>query len=287
VLNLARQDVKDYVFDFLDKLVSENDIAFLKWDYNRNWSEPGWPEVAVQDQKKIWVKYVLNLYDVIDRLRAKHPKLEIESCSGGGGRTDLGILRRTEEVWPSDNTDALDRLYIQYGFTHAYPPDVMMAWVTDPDPSRPAPLKFRFLVAMNGSLGIGGNLNRWSEDDMALAANLTSFYKGIRETVQKGRLYRLSPPDAAGRVVNEYVSQDGNQVALFAFLGSQHLLLDYPVVRLRDLEENALYRLRPLDPGKVVAGSESLSGAYLMHAGLSLRLRGNYDSTALVLEKLP
>ena len=82
LLNLARDDVKEYVFQWLDQLVSDNDIAFLKWDYNRNWSEPGWDAVAPEDQKKIYVAYVRNLYDILDRLRAKHPKLEIESCSG-------------------------------------------------------------------------------------------------------------------------------------------------------------------------------------------------------------
>ena len=131
LLNLAREDVKEYVFQWLDQLVSDNDIAFLKWDYNRNWSEPGWDAVAPEDQKKIYVAYVRNLYDILDKLRAKHPKLEIESCSGGGGRVDLGILRRTDEVWTSDNTDALDRLTLQDGFTQAYTPGIMMAWVTD------------------------------------------------------------------------------------------------------------------------------------------------------------
>ena len=111
------------------------------------------------------MQYVNNLYDILQRLRAKHPKVEIESCSGGGGRVDLGILRYTDEVWPSDNTDALDRLDIQYGFTHAYTPEVMVAWVTDvPNylDRRIVPLQFRFLVAMQGALGIGGNLNKWT-----------------------------------------------------------------------------------------------------------------------------
>ena len=131
LLNLARDDVKEYVFNWLDQLVSNNDIAFLKWDYNRNWAEAGWDAVPVEDQKKIYVAYVHNLYDILDRLRAKHPKLEIESCSGGGGRVDLGILRRVDQVWTSDNTDALDRLTLQDGFTQAYTPGIMMAWVTD------------------------------------------------------------------------------------------------------------------------------------------------------------
>ncbi|MFC6645513.1 alpha-galactosidase [Granulicella cerasi] len=137
VLNLARDDVKEFTFRWLDKLLRENDIAFLKWDYNRNWSEPGWEDEATESglehdgQKAIYVRYVQNLYEILARLKANHPELEIESCSGGGGRTDLGILRYTDEVWPSDNTDALDRLRIQEGFTHAYAPQTMAAWVTD------------------------------------------------------------------------------------------------------------------------------------------------------------
>src|ERR1700739_3355489 len=131
ILNLARSDVKEYIFGVLDKLASENNIRYFKWDMNRSFSEPGWPEAVPADEQKLWVQYVRNLYEIIDRLRARHPKLEIESCSGGGGRVDLGIMRRTEEVWTSDNTDALDRLTLQDGFSQAYAPGVMMAWVTD------------------------------------------------------------------------------------------------------------------------------------------------------------
>src|SRR6201999_4294315 len=113
------------------------------------------------------VQFTRNLYSILAELRAKHPGVEIESCSGGGGRVDLGILHYTEEVWPSDNTDPLDRLSIQDGFTHAYSPGVMMAWVTDPQRTRKTSLKFRFLVAMEGSLAIGANLNNFTPEDMA------------------------------------------------------------------------------------------------------------------------
>ncbi len=126
--------------------------------------------------------YVHNLYDIMDRLRAKHPKLEIESCSGGGGRADLGMLRRVEEVWTSDNTEAFDRLRIQEGFTEAYAPKFMSAWVTDvPNMNgRSTPLEYRFLVAMQGALGIGANLNKFSADDMTEAAKMVATYKRIR-----------------------------------------------------------------------------------------------------------
>jgi len=149
---------------------------------NRTFSEPGWPEAAPADQRKLWVEYVRNLYEIIDRLRARHPQLEIESCSGGGGRVDLGILQRVEEVWTSDNTEAFDRLRIQEGFTQAYAPKTMSAWVTDvPNMNgRTTPLEFRFLVAMQGALGIGANLNHWTAQDSATAARMIAVYKSIR-----------------------------------------------------------------------------------------------------------
>src|SRR5271170_5470093 len=197
LLNLARQDVRDYVFGFLDKLLSENDIAFLKWDYNRNWSEPGWPAVAHDEQQQVYVKYIDNLYSILRELRAKHPGLEIESCSGGGGRVDLGILGVTDEVWPSDNTDPFDRLTIQDGFTYAYTPGVMMAWVTDSPNwvnNRTTSVEYRFLSSMQGSLGVGANLDKWTPDDFAVAKDMIAAYKQVRETVQHGSLYRLISP---------------------------------------------------------------------------------------------
>jgi alpha-galactosidase len=287
LLNLARPDVMEYTYHWLDELVSNNDIDFLKWDYNRNWSEPGWDAVPVADQKKIYVAYVHNLYAILDRLRAKHPKLEIESCSGGGSRVDLGIMRRTEEVWPSDNTDALDRLSLQDGFTHAYAPGVMMAWVTDA-PNRKTPLKFRFLVAMEGSLGIGANLNNFTPEDMATAKDLVAFYKTIRPTVQQGLQYRLIAPSRPGapseRAATEYVPTDGTQAVVFAYLHSQNFGDPYPLVRLAGLDPKATYRLHPLDPKQFLAQQEA-SGSYWMSHGLQLDLRGDYDSTAVVLER--
>jgi hypothetical protein len=103
-------DVRAYVLGFLDKLLTENDIAFLKWDYNRNWSEPGWDQLPRRGAEARLRRVHRNLYGILAELRKKHPNVEIESCSGGGGRVDLGILRYTDEVWPSDNTDPFDRL---------------------------------------------------------------------------------------------------------------------------------------------------------------------------------
>jgi alpha-galactosidase len=288
ILNMARDDVREHIFAVLDKLVSENHIEFLKWDMNRNFGEPGWPEAAASEQKQIWVKYVENVYNIIDRLRAGHPGLEIESCSGGGGRVDLGILKRVDEVWTSDNTEAFDRLRIQEGFTNAYAPKVMMAWVTDvPNLNgRSTPLQYRFLVAMQGSLGIGSNLNHWTDADFALGARMVGIDKQIRGTVQQGNLYRLFSPREGEFTANEYVAADGKQAVLFAFLHSQQYLRPMPMLYLRGLDERAVYRIQPID-GKLVGKLETASGSYLMNHGIQLRLTGDFDSSMLTLERLP
>jgi len=290
VLNLARQDVRDHLFHVLDDLLTRNDIAFLKWDYNRNWSEPGWPEQKPEDQQKVYVAFVRNLYWIMQRLRERHPKLEIESCSGGGGRVDLGIMRLTDEVWPSDNTDPFDRLSIQDGFTYAYAPGVMMAWVTD-SPNwvnqRSTSLEYRFLSSMQGSLGIGADLTRWNEEDFQTAKRLVAEYKSIRMTVQQGSLYRLiSPRDGSLYSATESVSSDGRQTVLFAFLHSSSMLYPYPRIHLKGLDPQARYRLR------VVAGKPAentpaeATGVYWMSEGIELMLRGDFQAAAVVLDRV-
>jgi alpha-galactosidase len=282
VLNMARSDVRDYIFGVLDKLATEYNIRYFKWDMNRIFSEPGWPEQPPEAQRKLWVQYVLNLYDIIDRLRAAHPQLEIESCSGGGGRVDLGILKRVDEFWTSDNTEALDRLKIQEGFSQAYAAKFMSAWVTDvPNQNgRSTPLQFRFLVAMQGALGIGSNLNRFSDADTALATRMVALYKQIRDTVQTGDLYRLLSPRTSDVTANEYVDADGKQAVLFAFRHSQQYNTPPPTLYLRGLDERAVYKVTNLD-----GRASEQSGAYLMRHGIDLNLRGDYDSTVVVMER--
>ena len=287
VLNLARDDVKEHVLSVLDALVSKYDISFLKWDANRHFSEPGWPERPAAEQRMLWVKYTTNYYEIIDRLRAKHPSLEIESCSSGGGRVDLGVLARTDQVWTSDNTDGFDRLSIQDGFSRAYTPRVMMAWVTDVPNfnGRTTPLAYRFLVAMTGSLGIGANLNKWPEGDLAEAAKMVAFYKTIRSTVQDGDLYRLAPIGQPQAGVNEYVSRDGRQAVVFAFLQSQQHGRPQPAVALLGLDPRAVYRVRS-PVGKLVETLDTASGAYLLAHGLTFDLKGDFDAAVVVLERV-
>jgi alpha-galactosidase len=287
VLNMARDDVTEYIFQSIDKVLSENNIKFIKWDMNRHFSEPGWPEAQIPEQKEIWIKYVQHVYSIMDRLRAKHPGLEIESCSGGGGRVDLGVLRRVDEVWPSDNTEAFDRLKIQEGFSYAYTPKIMMAWVTDvPNTNRRStPLSYRFLVAMQGSLGVGANLNKWAPADFELAAKMIAYYKQIRNTVQTGSLYRLLSPREGELTANEYVAQDGKQAVLFAFLHSQQFGNAMPNIYLKGLDPAAVYKIVKID-SKLMDGNETYTGSFLMNNGVSLRLIGDYDSTSVEFERV-
>ena len=289
VLNLARQDVRDYVYGFLDKLLKENDIAFLKWDYNRNWTEPGWDQMPADEQKKVYVEYTRSLYSILAELRAKHPHVEIESCSGGGGRVDLGILHYTDEVWPSDNTDPFDRLTIQDGFTRAYPVQTMMAWVTDsphfPN-DRTTSVTYSMLVAMQGSLGIGGNLTKWPEADLVTAKRLIAAYRQVQKTITQGDLYRLiSPTNGSQFAATETVSPDQSQAVFFAFSNGTHEGRGFPRLQLLGLDPAATYALSSIE-GKTFPDTPSTaSGAWWMNHGVDVELNGDLKGAAFRLDK--
>ena len=122
VLNLAKEQVRNHLFSALDRLLTENQISFIKWDMNRPLSEPGWPEAPRERQREVWVRHTRGVYEILERLRQRHPEVAFESCASGGGRVDLGILRYTDQVWTSDNTDPFDRLKIQKGARWLTPP---------------------------------------------------------------------------------------------------------------------------------------------------------------------
>ncbi|WP_026930810.1 alpha-galactosidase [Glycomyces tenuis] len=270
VLNLARADVAEWMHAWLDELLSRNEIDFLKWDMNRPFSEAGWPGEA--DPDRLWSEHTRNLYRVLDRLRADHPRLRIESCASGGGRVDFGILRRTDQVWTSDNTDAVDRIAIQEGLAQVYPAKVMGAWVTDaPNPftRRSVPLDFRFHVAMAGVLAVGGDLDAWTEGERERGAELVADYKRIRHLVQHGR----RRPLRAGAVKGVQYGLDGETAVLAWRLGRRLGYRD-PLVKLAGLDPAARYRER---------GTERVHhGAVLASHGLDLRLRLDDYASAMV-----
>jgi alpha-galactosidase len=281
VLNLARTDVAQWVFATLDRLLSENHIEFIKWDMNRPFSEPGWPARAGQDPERAWTDHVRNLYAIIDGLRAAHPGVDFESCAGGGGRVDLGILRRVEQVWTSDNTDAWDRVKIQEGFSQAYPAQVMTAWVTDcPNlvTGRDLPLSFRFHVAMAGALGVGGDLLRWTDTELAEASELIAAYKSVRPVIQRGRLYRLASVEHGQFGAIEYVA--GDDAVVLGWWGPRQAGVRPGRVRLAGLDADSRYR--------DVGTGQRHWGAVLMAEGLALPegTAGAFDSTLVHLARI-
>ncbi|WP_371574778.1 alpha-galactosidase [Streptomyces sp. NBC_01314] len=276
VLNLAREDVQEYLWERLDTLLSSAPIDYVKWDFNRCFTDAGWPGEPYP--QKLWVEHVRAFYALLDRLRAAHPGVAFESCSGGGGRIDLGVMARTDQVWTSDNTDPLDRLAIQHGFSQIHPARTMAAWVTDSPNNqlngRVSTLRFRFVSAMAGVLGVGGDLTEWTEEELAEAGSWVELYKEIRPVVQRGDLYRLRPP-TGGLSAVQYVH--GDEIVVLAWLQAQHYGEAPAPLRLRGLDPTETYECRET--------GESHRGAVLLHHGLRTGLRGDFDATVIRLRR--
>jgi alpha-galactosidase len=284
VLNFARPDVAEWAHGWLDRLVGEHGIDFLKWDMNRTFSEAGWPEHGTDGAAdRLWIDHTRNVYAIIDKLRADHPWLRIEGCSGGGGRVDLGMMARTDQVWPSDNTDALDRLTIQHGFTQLYPARAMAAWVTDAPnlgTGRTIPLRFRCHAAMSGVMGLGGTLTEWSDLELAEVAREVARYKEIRATVQLGTRCRLSAPsDPSGLTAVQYTNTDGSESVVFAWQPTREMGREPRPVRLANLDSHRRYRDR--DSGR------EYDAVLLREYGLPLTLPpGDYASALIILDRV-
>ncbi|MEW6237865.1 MAG: alpha-galactosidase [Candidatus Omnitrophota bacterium] len=285
MLNLARKDVCAYLYESLSALLSENNIRFVKWDRNRPLTDPGWPAADPETQREVRIRYTLNLYQLIADLEKRFPDVLFEVCSGGGGRNDLGIYSLMDQIWTSDNTDPADRVEIQYGFLHAFPAKLMVAWITDEDWHHVKPsLPFRFHSSMSGVLGIGMDLTKWTKEECAEAAKFIAEYKEIRPLVQDGICHRLISPFERNRAAVEYVNRDGSEAVLFLYSlfenreGAAPTSRDEQTVRLRGLEPNAVYELSGGRGGKA-------SGAALMNYGIPWFVRGSFQSAIVKLKK--
>jgi len=279
-LNLCRADVREFVQSWLDRLLTENEIGFVKWDMNRSFSEPGWPEAPRERQREIWVRHVRAVYEILDELRKRHPHVIFEGCAGGGGRVDLGAMRVFDQFWTSDNTDPVDRLYIQEGFTYAYCAKAMGAWVTGiPNflTNRALPLEYRFHSAMMGALGVSLNLLELGREELEEVKTHVEFYKSVRHIIQEGDLYRLRSPRLGGFAAFQYVTPDKAESLLFVFTLQLGFGGWVPPIRLRGLDPGLTYK---------VNGGEALGGDLLMSQGLDPRLRGDYKSRLLHLQSM-
>ncbi len=272
ILNLARADVQEYLIALIDNLLGSHNIAFIKWDMNRNVSEPGWQNVS--EPRAIWVRYVEGVYRVWETLRARHPKVIWQSCSGGGGRADLGILRLADQIWISDMTEPTMRLRIQEGYSQVYPANTMEAWVTDMG-EKHLSLEFRFHVSMAGLLGIGANLHHWSDTERQQAKALILEYKAVRHIVQNGQLYRLKSAFAGFFSSLMYVAPDQSEAVLFAFRTHAPDPVQLPPIYLHGLEPTSLYQI----------GETVRSGRAWQRLGLEVKLR-DFSSLMLVIKRV-
>jgi alpha-galactosidase len=259
VLDLGRPEVADLLFERLDRLLAGNDIAYLKWDHNRDLVAPtSGARAGVHDQ-------TLALYRLLDRLRSAHPGVEIESCASGGGRLDLAILARTDRVWASDSIDALDRLAIQRGFTLLAPPELMGTHIGAPTAhvtGRHHSLAFRAATAFGGALGIEWNLLEASEDERAELAAVIELHKRFRLLLHRGRHHRVEHPDPTvdGWVV---VAAGGSEAVLSITRTASGPSPHLDPVSVPGLDPDRRYRLRPLPIGRPERGGARRQPAWL------------------------
>ena len=285
MLNLAREDVYQYLLKSLSTLLSENNIKFIKWDHNRILSEPGWPSAPISEQREVRIRYINNLYRLIDTLRSRFPGVQFEDCSSGGGRVDLGMLSRMDQVWTSDNTDPVDRLFIQYGYLSAFPANTMVSWITDEDWHALKPsLDYKFDVAMSGVMGIGYDITKWTDAEKKLATKKIAEYKEIRPLVQTGTLYRLVSPFKENRSALQYVSDDHSSAVAFCYnmaeylSGSTEQTQHANTLKLRGLDSNGFYKITDLN-------NAVYKGDFLMNIGISWPVKGAYKSVILKIQK--
>ncbi|MDN4070364.1 alpha-galactosidase [Paenibacillus vini] len=274
VLDMSRSDVREYLYERLSDIFSTVPVTYVKWDMNRNMTEIGSSEIPADRQKEIAHRYILGLYELLERFTGEFPHILFESCSGGGGRFDPGMLYYMPQTWTSDDTDAVERLKIQYGTSLVYPVSTMGAHVSavpNHQVERTTSLTFRGDVAMSGNFGYELDLTKFTAEEQETAKQQIETYKEIRGLVQQGEMYRLLSPFEGNETSWMFVSRDRNEALLFYFK-----VLAEPNAPLRNV------KLEGLDPEKnycLEASGEIYGGDRLMALGLSVSsLRGDFAS---------
>lgn len=274
VLDLTKKEVKEYIYNILDELLSTYEIDYIKWDANR-------PISQTNLEKDVWYKHIKAVYDIVRELKVKHKNVLFEACASGGGRIDYGILGIFDDFWTSDNTDAYDRLFVQESYSYIYPIKAMRAWVTDcPNflSRRVIPLRFRYHSAMMGTLGIGCNILKFNEDEVKLSQELIEEYKEIRHIIQDGDFYRLENTSKNNYSIYQY--NKDNESLLFVFLPQSVIGHRGVTVKLRGLNSKSKYLIK-------INGEEVVkSGSYLMNRGLDIKLSGDYCSDIIRINRI-
>lgn len=250
VLDMANPEVVDYLFEQLCDVFSKAEVSYVKWDHNRNFSDIYSSYLAREQQGAFAHRYVLGLYQLLDRLTKAFPEILFESCSSGGNRFDLGMLRYMPQTWTSDNTDAVERMSIQYGTSMLYPPSSMSAHVSG-RPShqvlRNTPIETRFNVAAFGLLGYQLDLTKLTSFESKAVVAQIEFYKEHRKLLQFGRFYRLESPFESNRVLWIVVSEDGREAMLGYYQKLQQSNGPLEVVRLPMLNDDDCYEINSRD----------------------------------------
>lgn len=272
VLNVALPEVQDFIVDSVSNILNSSNIAYVKWDNNRGIHETPAPYTDHQ--------YMLGLYKVFARLTERFPDVIWEGCASGGGRFDPGVLQYFPQIWTSDDTDAVERIYIQFGTSLVYPPSAMGAHVSatpNSQSGRNETIEFRAHVAMmGGSFGLERDPSHMPEQDKAKVPDLIKLAEKVNPIVVKGDLWRLSLPEESDYPAALFISEDQKQAVLFYFQLKPTINNSWPVVRLQGLDAKAMYK---------VDGIQTVSGATLMNRGVSYNFEAGYSSKVVFFEK--
>ncbi len=263
ILDLSREDVRDYVYNAVADILAQNAIDYVKWDMNRNMTNIGSALLPAERQKELPHRYMLGLYSILEKLVQRFPEVLFESCSSGGGRFDLGMLYYMPQTWCSDNTDALCRCRIQYTTSFVFPPFAMgshVSAVPNHQTGRVTPMATRGAVAMGGCFGYELDLNKLSKEDLDLVKQQILRVKALRKTLLYGDFHRLLSPYEGNDTAWITVSPDQRE-AVLTLVRAQAVSNEMPpLVRLRGLDSDTVYQVEEI--------GECYTGAELMNVGL-------------------
>lgn len=285
VLDLANPEVQDFLFSVVDDLMTENpEIDYIKWDANMPISNHGSQYLSKDRQSHLYIEYHRGFAAVCDRFRAKYPDLTIQACASGGGRANWGVLPWFDEFWVSDNTDALQRVYMQWGTSYFFPAIAMASHISaTPNHTvfRTTSLKYRIDVAMSGRLGMEIQPKNMTDEEKDLCRKAIAQYKEIRPVVQFGDIYRLvSPYDGHNMASLMYVAPDKSE-AVFYWWKTETFYDDHlPRVRMAGLDPSKRYtvhELNRIDNVPLPYEGKSFSGSFLMENGLEIPVKHIVD----------
>ena len=285
VLDLANPKVQDYVVSIVDNLMTNYpEIDYIKWDANMAIMNHGSQYLTMTDQSHLFIEYHRGFQKVCQRIRQKYPDLTIQACASGGGRANWGVLPWFDEFWVSDNTDALQRIYMQWGTSYFFPAIAMASHISAaPNHTvyRTTSLKMRIDVAMSGRLGMEIQPKNMTDDEKALCRQAIKEYKEIRPVVQFGDIYRLvSPFDKRGIASLMYVSEQKDKAVFYWWKTEQFQNEHLPRVKMAGLDPTRMYKVHELDRidlTPMYCEGKTYSGAYLMNHGLEMPTTHNVD----------